>query len=78
MNKSQCLLETMNDFTKSDDEIVLRANHRYGTRCIQCGRLFSHIDKLPATRTCPNKECGLRYEISRSNRGLLFRRINTT
>lgn len=76
MNKAQRLLETMNDFTKSDDEIAMRSNHRYGTRCLQCGRMLAKINKFPAVRSCPCPECDGKYEISRSNRGLMFKRLH--
>lgn len=76
MNKSQRLLETMNDFTKSDDDIVMRSNHRYGTRCLQCGRMLARVNKFPAVRTCPCPDCPGKYEISRSNRGLMFKRLH--
>jgi uncharacterized protein with PIN domain len=72
MSKAQQLLETMNDFTKSDDEIVMRSNFRHGTRCPHCGRMLSRITQLPAVRTCPSRDCGNKYEISKSSRGLSF------
>ena len=74
MNKAQQLMETMNDFTKADDEIVLRSNHRHGTRCPGCGMMMAKINKMPCVRTCRNGDCGNKYEISKSNRGLRFLR----
>lgn len=62
-----------NDFTKSDDYIVMRANHKYGTRCPQCGRMVARILKVPSVRTCPG--CRNRYEITRSGHGLAFSKM---
>jgi len=72
MNKTKLFIESFNNFSKSDDEIVMRMNYKHSTRCPHCGRCLSRIHKLPATRTCPNSDCGSRYEISKSGRGLKF------
>lgn len=62
-----------NDHTKSDDAIIMRTNHKYGTRCPQCGRMVAKILKVPSVRTCPG--CRNRYEIARSGRGLSFSKM---
>jgi len=62
-----------NDFSKSDDAIVMRSNHKYGTRCPHCGRMIARILKIPSVRTCPG--CRNRYEISRSGKGLSFSKM---
>lgn len=67
------LPESFNDFTKADDAIVMRANHRYGTRCPQCGRMVAKIIKVPSVRTCPG--CRNRFEIAREGRGLKFSKL---
>jgi uncharacterized OB-fold protein len=77
MSKAQKFIEiteSYNDFTKSDDEIRYRVNHRYGTRCPNCGRLLAKIEKLPATRKCPSNDCARHYDITRSGQGLMFNR----
>lgn len=53
----------------------LRANHRSGVRCLQCGRMLSKIHSLPSIRTCPNAECSTRYQVIRLNRGLGIRAL---
>ena len=68
------------DDTLQEEETVpdtrsLRANHHRGVRCLNCGRLLSRIHTLPSIRTCPNGECGTRYQIIRMNRGLGVRQL---
>lgn len=69
MSKAQTFLESFNDFTTSDDEIRLRANHKAGIRCLSCGRMLNKVHSLPAVRTCPNGDCGAKYQFSKGQRG---------
>ena len=75
-NRIQKLLEQLDkDDSNSSDEIRLRANHRSGIRCLECGRMLLHVHSLPAVRTCPNAECGSTFHLSRKDRGLGVRRV---
>jgi DNA-directed RNA polymerase subunit RPC12/RpoP len=76
MSKVQRLLEHL-DTTKEvvPEEIHLRANHRSGLRCLSCGRKLLHIHSLPAVRTCPNDECGSKFQLSKKERGVAIRKL---
>jgi hypothetical protein len=75
MSKAQEFLESFNDFTKSDDVIRLRSNHRAGLRCLDCGRMLAKIHSFPAIRSCPNGECGTKYHFTRSGHNIGVRKL---
>ena len=70
--RAQQLLEALDADSMT---LHLRANHHHGVRCLECGRMLGRVHKLPSIRTCPNGECGTKYHISRSQRGLGVRRL---
>jgi len=70
----KALLESFNDYETNDDEVALRVNHRFGMRCLDCGRMLSKVTHIPATRTCPNDACGTTHKISKSGRSLLVKK----
>ncbi len=74
-SRAQKLLESFNDYTHSDDVIRLHANHRSGVRCLDCGRMLNRVHTLPSVRTCPNGDCGSRFQIERNNRGLGIKKL---
>ncbi len=63
MTRSTYIIESIENAT-----FHLRANHKFGLRCHDCGRMLSHVQSLPAVRTCPNDDCGAKYHLSRSNK----------
>jgi hypothetical protein len=71
-SKAQQFLEHLRYLSEGlvgdSDHLHLRADHRKGVRCLNCGRLLPHVHTLPAVRTCPNEECRTKYHLTRSER----------
>ncbi len=80
ISKAQKFLEELEPMAMAPEPdpnfLRLRANHRSGVRCLDCGRMLSKVHALPAIRTCPSEGCGSRYQITRHpDKGLGVRKL---